>query len=91
MKERSMQALYRRAGELNLPSEVLGDTRIEIIGDHQAVLTGHRGIRSYLPEEIIVELPGGALSLRGRDLGISVMSGRELLIRGALDSLSFLR
>lgn len=70
---------------------LLGDSRIEISGSRQVLLTGHRGIRKYEATEIVVELRDCAVSIRGAELGIRSMTRQEVMLGGALESLCFLR
>lgn len=83
--------IYRAAEQMGLPSEVIGASQIEITGCRQILLCGHKGIRSYSPTEIIVELKDCAVRLVGCGLGILTMTKTELLLSGVLDSVSFLR
>ena len=76
---------------LSLPTELLGSCHIELYGDRQILITGQRGVRTCLSTEMTVELTGGAIKVLGRELQIVSMSARELLIRGTIDQVGFLR
>lgn len=77
--------------QMNLPSELVGDTLIEITGLNQVLLCGQRGIRSYGEGEIIVDMRDCAVCVSGTGLGIVTMTARELLVRGGIEKVEFLR
>lgn len=77
--------------QMSLPSEVIGASMIEITGTRQVLLCGQKGIRCYGEQEIIVDMPDCAVRISGTGLGIVTMTGSELLIRGKLDTVGFLR
>lgn len=85
------QQLYREAEELGLPTEVMGASLMEMTGDRQLLLHGKKGIRSYSDTQIIVELRECAVEISGRGLTIVMMTGQELLLRGTIDGVRFLR
>lgn len=91
MKLRPAQQLAKGMEQLSLPSEVLGGELIELYGDRQILLCGQKGIRSYQEHEIIVELQHCAVEIKGNQLGLVTMTSQEVLIRGIIDSVVFLR
>lgn len=91
MNKSPSEPIRRAAEHMALPSEVIGASQIEITGGRQALLCGHKGIRTYSQTEIIVDLSDCAVRLQGCGLGIRSMTKTELLISGVLDSVSFLR
>lgn len=86
-----MNAVLSGMDQLSIPTEVFGTSHIEMYGDRQILITGHRGIRTCMTTEMAVELSAGALRIIGRDLQIITMAARELLIRGIIDQVVFLR
>jgi len=80
MQKLSRQTIYQMAGQMSLPGEAVGLPHIDILGSGQVLLSGHRGIRSYAPSEIIVEMKDCAVVLQGSDMGIVSMTGNELLL-----------
>ncbi len=64
---------------------------VEITGGRQILLTGQKGIRLYSSEEMIVDLADCAVRIQGTELGIVTMTGQELLIRGNLQLLEYIR
>lgn len=90
MHDNRLEPLYQAAERLALPSQVLGASRLEITGRRQLLLCGHKGIRVYGQREMVIDLKECALRIQGRELGIQAMTKAELLLGGALDSVSFL-
>jgi sporulation protein YqfC len=76
---------------MDLPSEAFGASMIEITGQRQILLHGQKGIRSYSETEIIIERSDCAVQVQGQGLSIVIMTGEELLLRGSLELVRFLR
>ena len=91
MKRDRMEPVYGAAEHMAFPAEVLGASLVEITGYRQILLSGHKGIRTYSQTEIIVDLRECAVRVQGSGLGIQSMTKTELLLRGTLDSGSFIR
>lgn len=91
MKMKPREHIAAGMQQMNLPTQVMGDSLIEITGFCQVLLCGQRGIRSYGEKEIIVDMADCAVSLAGNHLGIVTMTGRELLVRGEIEKVEFLR
>ena len=85
------QQIQRGLEQISLPSQVLGASMVEITGGRQILLTGQKGIRLYSSEERIVDLADCAVRIQGTELGIVTMTGQELLIRGNLQVLEYIR
>lgn len=79
------------AEQINIPSQVLGASRVEITGTHQILLIGHKGIRHYGDTEMIIDLDFSAVKLQGSNLHIKSMTRRELMICGNIISLGFIQ
>lgn len=47
-------------------------------------IEGHRGISSYSPEETVIRITGGTVTVRGDALEICEMNADELLITGRI-------
>ena len=77
--------------QMSLPSQVIGTSMIEITGSRQILLCGQKGIRTYGENEIIVDMADSAVRILGTNLGIVTMTPSELLIRGTLETVGFLR
>lgn len=80
--ERKESLLERAAQALDLPADVAGLPRVELLGDTQLRVEYHKGILSYSTQEIHVS--GGKLVIRVRGAGLELcsMTPSELLIRG---------
>ena len=85
------QKLYETAEKMNIPSQILGASRVEITGTHQILLVGHKGIRSYGESEMIIDLDICAVKLQGTGFYIKAMTRQELLIGGDIQGLLFIR
>lgn len=72
---------------LELPEEAAaGAAKLTITDGRRALVENHRGLLEYGEEQIRISTGRGQIVLRGRDLTLSAMSGKELLIRGKLQS-----
>ena len=47
-------------------------------------IEGHRGISSYSPEETVIRITGGTVTIKGDALEICEMNADELLIKGRI-------
>ena len=91
MKKHSSEHLYHAAQQMLLPAEIIGASRIEITGCSQILLSGHKGIRRYGEEEIIVDLRDCAADIQGSGLHIISMTQTELLIGGEPERVCLIR
>ena len=84
---RKANILERAAQALDLPADLAGLPRIELLGDREVRVEYHKGILAYGPEEIHVS--GGRIILRvlGTDLQLRGMNGTELCITGQIHSI----
>ena len=72
---------------LELPREAaVGAVKLTITDGRLALVENHRGLLEYGAEQIRVSIGRGQIVLRGSELRLCAMSGRELLIRGRLQS-----
>lgn len=85
------QQVQRVAERVDIPAEIFGASRIEIIGAKRVLLCGQKGIRCYTDSKIVVDLTDCAVTLEGDTLGIRSMNGNELLIGGELRGLLITR
>lgn len=81
---RKESVLERTVQMLDLPADLAGLPRIELLGDRELRVENHKGILSYGKEEI--HISGGKLIVRvlGSELELRGMSTSELLITGQL-------
>ena len=82
--ERKENILERAVRALDLPPDVAGLPRIELLGDRELRVEYHKGILSYGREEI--HISGGKMIIRvlGSDLELRGMNGTELCITGQI-------
>ena len=86
-RERIESSLER----MELPSQVIGASVMELFGNRQVIICGHKGIRLYQQNEIIIEMADHAVDIQGDDLAIVSMRAKELMIRGCISSVRFIR
>lgn len=84
--ERRESVLEKTVQMLDLPADLAGLPRIELLGDRELRVENHKGILAYRKEEI--HISGGKLVIRvlGSDLELRGMSTSELLITGWVHS-----
>ena len=78
--------LERTAQLFDIPGQTVGLPRVELTGRHELRMENHRGILAYDAQEIVVGAGKMMVRVRGRDLTLSAMSARELLITGTIVS-----
>ena len=85
--ERKENILERAVRALDLPPDVAGLPRIELLGDREICVECHKGILSYSREEI--HISGGRMIIRviGCGLELRGMNGTELRITGQIRSI----
>ena len=76
--------LEKTAQALDLPGEVVGLPRVEIVGRQELRMENHRGILAYGPEEILISSGKLIIKVRGTGLELKAMNAGELLITGTL-------
>lgn len=91
MKNQPRELIYGSVERLGLPGEVFGASMLEITGGRELLISGNKGIRCFGESRIVIDLSDYALEIQGNGLHIVTMSGQELLIRGNLRQLVFLR
>ena len=83
MGKRKLAQVGQEAVErLDLPQEAAGVPQMELYGNRQIYLSGHRGVISYSTEEVAVA--GGSLTVRitGTELQLAAMTAGELRLTG---------
>ena len=82
--ERKQNILEKAVRALDLPPDVAGLPRIELLGDRELRVEYHKGILAYGREEI--HISGGKMIIRvlGSDLELRGMNGTELCITGQI-------
>lgn len=84
--ERKESFLEKTVQALDLPPDVAGLPRIELLGDKELRVESHKGILAYGGEEI--HISGGKLIIRvlGTGLELRSMNASELLVTGRISS-----
>ena len=82
--ERKQNILEKAVRALDLPPDVAGLPRIELLGDRELRVEYHKGILAYGREEI--HISGGKMIIRvlGCDLELRGMNGTKLCITGQI-------
>ena len=82
-KRKLVQVGQEAVERLDLPPEVAaGVPQMELYGNRQIYLSGHRGVISYSTEDVAIA--GGSLTVRvtGKDLQLAAMTDSELRLTG---------
>ncbi|HCO62869.1 MAG TPA: sporulation protein [Clostridiales bacterium] len=79
------RALLQMARRLDLPEQQLaGSFLVELVGDTQLHMEGHRGILSYGEEEIHISAGALVVRVRGAGLELRAMTPTELRVTGKI-------
>lgn len=78
--------LERTAAVFDIPGDVVGLPKVELLGRHELRMENHKGILAYGTQEVIIS--GGRLlvKVKGENLELKAMSGEELLVGGTIFS-----
>ena len=68
-----------------------GQTIVELSGGKRVLVEGHRGVKAYSRERIVVNTKMGAVCVCGCDMEILRMSRERLVIQGRIDAINLLR
>ena len=78
------------ADRLDLPQDaLLGSGKLTVAAGRQVFIENHCGILEYGTERICVAFDRGRVVINGAGLELVAMSGKELIIRGRLQSLEW--
>ena len=82
--------LKRAAQRLDLPTDIAaGLPAIRLCGFSECSMDCHRAILAYEPDEIVIRLNIGTVTVRGSGLEVCRMHRDQLCIRGAISDLHF--
>ena len=85
LREKKNDALMELAEAFDLPLDTVAKLpHLELLGDRELLLSGHRGILAYSGEEIMVSAPPFTLAIRGSGLCLRAMTGEELRVAGRI-------
>ncbi len=84
--QRKESILEKTVQALDLPPDVAGLPRVELLGDREVRVEYHKGILGYASQEI--HISGGKLLIRvqGSDLELKGMNATELRITGHIQT-----
>lgn len=78
------------ADRLDLPQDaLLGSGKLTVAAGRRVFIENHCGILEYGTERICVAFDRGRVAINGAGLELVAMSGKELIIRGRLQSLEW--
>ena len=85
--ERKESILEKTVQALDLPPDLAGLPRIELLGDQELRVEYHKGILAYGTQEI--HISGGRLVIRvlGEGLELRAMNTSELLVTGRISGI----
>jgi len=74
----------------DLPADAAADQpRVTIVGYREVVVYNHRGITEYSGEQICVAAQKATVKIRGVDLTVKAMNGRDLSVTGQIIGVEF--
>ena len=77
---------------LALPEEIVLDLPlITLIGGGELSLENHKGIIEYTETRLRVNTAAGVFRLEGKRLVIKQLTAERILVRGAIDTIGFMR
>jgi len=77
---------------LALPAEAtLNMPLLTMVGSGELSVENHKGIIEYTAEKLRINTAAGVLMVEGQSLAIKQLTAERILIRGAMQSLAFLR
>ncbi len=77
-----IQALLNAA---DFPAEIIsGVPVVEIHGETEALVIGHRGIVSYSPKRVVIASALGPVAVSGADLTVYRMNRERILLHGTV-------
>lgn len=90
-RKRTREGILSGAAELfDLPADVVaGLPRLELVGDRELYLEGHRGLLAYSETQIDANTGSGVLRVRGTELTLLAMTAEELRIGGQIGAVEW--
>ena len=84
--------MERLAEQTDLQSEPIpAQPLVELLSHRRVLIENHDGVLEYSGQSIRVGMPYGSLVIRGEELLLAHMSGRQLVICGQIDDISVIR
>lgn len=72
-----------------LPTEVLGSSRMVLSGNSNLFIENHEGICKYTLTEICVRVPGLIVCICGKELILKAMGKENLIVYGDISDIKF--
>ena len=69
-------------------SGLLREPLLELLGDERLLIENHKGIRSYAPDNILIGISNGMISVLGQTLRIICMTRDRIVICGRIMQLT---
>lgn len=90
-RKRTREGILSGAAELfDLPADVVaGLPRLELVGDRELYLEGHRGLLAYSETQIDANTGSGVLRVQGTELTLLAMTAEELRIGGRIGAVEW--
>lgn len=93
MQRRKISQVGQEAVErLDLPPEVaVGVPQVELYGDRQLYMAGHRGVIAYSTEEVAVSGGSHTVRIKGENLQLAAMTDSELRLTGHIEQVELMK
>lgn len=82
--KKNNKALEKITRAFELPSEILGKSRVVLSGNSDLFIENHSGICKYTPTEICIKVPDLLVCVRGSGLLLKVLGQENLIIYGEI-------
>lgn len=88
-RKKNYEAIERITQVFELPSEILGSSRMVLSGNDNLFIENHKGICKYTLTEICVRVPDLIVCICGKDLLLKSMGRENLIIYGEISEIKF--
>ena len=89
--ENRRSILYRIIQDSELASQPLPTVPlVEVMGFSRILIENHRCISSYSPQEVIISVKNGYITVGGLGLQLAHMSSEQLVITGSIQKIQLL-
>jgi len=87
--QKTGKAMEKITRVFELPSEILGRSRMVLSGNSDLFIENHGGICKYTPTEICVKVPELLVCVRGAGLLLKALGKENLIIFGEIGEIIF--
>ena len=88
-RQKNYKTMEKITQVFELPSEVLGSSRMVLSGNSNLFIENHKGICKYTLTEICVRVPGLIVCICGKELLLKSMGRENLIIYGEISEIKF--